>query len=219
MLNLSCEARTQARSENGPNLEPVRPSENFACRIKEANEYLGYIAWSDVYMSINKPKEAEEVLIDLTQHFPRFPHAYLKLWDFRFRRGKFVESIDPIEELFVKIGDFHTIPEIRIALVPLLYAKNLYKIDQHVFAFELLQNEFCKRPVYTVFLYFLAKFAVLSEHQNFKGTAIGILQECLRSCVSQRKAKILYLLGIAYKEIGQPLEAFDLFEKSLEYYK
>lgn len=69
--------------------------------------------------------------------------------------------MEPIEELFVKIGDFHTIPEIRITLVPLMYAKSLFKLKQYVFAFELLQNEFCKRPIYTVFLYFLAKFAIL----------------------------------------------------------
>lgn len=88
-----------------------------------------------------------------------------------------MECIEPIEELFVKLGDFHTIPEIKIALIPLLYAKSLFKINHHVYAFELLQNEFCKRPVYTVFLYFLGKFAIISEQQNFKGTAIGILQE------------------------------------------
>jgi hypothetical protein len=79
------------------------------------------------------------------------------------------------------MGDFYVIPEIKIALIPLLYAKSLYYINQFVFAFELLQNEFCKRPVYTVFLYFLGKFAVLSGQKTFKGTAIGILQECLRS--------------------------------------
>jgi tetratricopeptide (TPR) repeat protein len=127
--------------------------------------------------------------------------------------------MEPIEELFVKISDFHTIPEIRITLVPLMYAKSLFQIKQYVFAFELLQNEFCKRPIYTVFLYFLAKFAILCGEKNFKGTAIGILQECLRSCISQRKAKILYYLGVAYKEMNQPLLAFDYFEKSLEYYK
>lgn len=129
-------------SKNNINIKSVKPPEDYAIRIKAISEYLGYIAWSDIYASLNKNSEAEEVLMDLCEAYPRFPHAFLKLWEHRFQRGKYLECIDPIEELFVKMSDFHTIPEIRIALVPLLYAKSLYQIEQHVFAFELLQNEF-----------------------------------------------------------------------------
>lgn len=214
LLNLSCKARAQL-----DDIQPLRPPEDYAIRIKDVSEYLGYIAWAEIYISLNKDEEAEEVLSDLWSAYPKFPHAFLKLWDFMFKKKRYYDSIQPIEELFVKIGDFYTIPEVRIAMVPLLYAKTLFHIGQYVFAFELLQNEFCKRPIYTVFLYFLGKFAVLSDPINFKGTAIGILQECMRSCVTQRKAKIQFYLGLAYKKIDQPLKAFDYFEKSLELYK
>ena len=219
LLNLSWEAAIESRAEGGQDYEPSGKPEEYALKIKEIHKYLGYIAWSDAYAALGKAAEAEEVLVDLVDVYPRFPHAYIKLWDIRFKNEKYLEWIEPIEELFIKVGDFYTIPELQIAMIPLIYAKSLYQIKQYVFVFELLQNEFCKRPIYTVFLYFLGKFAVKSSQINFMGTAIGILQECLRSCVNQRKANILFLLGIAYKETGQPLVAFDYFEKSLDYYK
>ena len=217
LLLIGWESRKKANEIKKETFSPKKPAEEYAVQIKEISDYLGYIAWSEIYLSCGKDEDAEEVLSDLCYTYPRFPHAFLKLWDLRFRKKQYMESIEPIEELFVRIGDFHTIPEIRVALIPLLYAKTLFEVKQYVFALELLQNEFCKRPVYTVFLYYLGKFALLWD-EKFKGTAIGILQECLRSCVSQRKAKILHYLGLAYQDIGQQMTAFDYFEKSSEYY-
>lgn len=147
-------------SENMPDLTPVAPPEDYACRIKNHHQYLGYIAWSEVYESLGKHQEVEEILLDLVEIFPKHPHAFLKLWDLKYKAGEYYECLDYIEELFIKMGDFYTIPEIRIAFVPLLYAKSLFKIKQYVFTLELLQNEFCKRPLYTIFLYFFGKYAV-----------------------------------------------------------
>ena len=59
----------------------------------------------------------------------------------------------------------------------------------------------------------------MSDLKNFRGSAIGIMQECLRSCVSYRKAEINYYLGIAYKKQHQPLKAFEYFQTSYELYK
>ncbi|CAI2369054.1 unnamed protein product [Moneuplotes crassus] len=219
LLVLSCEARDRANKAKDICVSPEKPAEEYAVRIKEISDYLGYIAWSEIYICAGKVTDAEEVLEDLCYTFPTFPHAFLKLWDHRFGKEDYIKSIEPIEDIFLRIADFHTIPEIRIAIVPLMYAKTLMKLNQYVYAFELLQNEFCKRPVYTVFLYFLGKFALSSGEKRFKGTAIGILQECMRSCVSQRKAKILYYLGNAYKDRNQPMKAFDYYEQSIEYFR
>lgn len=123
-------------------MTPSASPEDYAIRIKHLNQYLGYLAWVEVYESLGKLEDAEDVLIDLIQTYPKFPHAFLKLWDFRFRAKQYYDCMDPIEELFLKMGDFYTIPEIRITLVPLLYAKSLFQINQYVFTFELLQNEF-----------------------------------------------------------------------------
>jgi hypothetical protein len=133
LLNLSCEAREMCSSEDMPNLEPSGPPEDYACRIKSLNPYLGYLAWAEVYHSLGKTQEEEDLILDLTEQYPKHPHAFLKLWDFRFRAKNYYDCLDPIEELFIKMGDFYTIPEIRIALVPLLYAKSLFKIKQYAF--------------------------------------------------------------------------------------
>ena len=101
----------------------------------------------------------------------------------------------------------------------MLYAKSLFKMKQYVFTLELLQNEFCKRPLYTIFLYSFGKYAVKCEQKIFRGCGIGILEECMRSCLSQRRAKIKYYLGIAFKDLNQPLKAFKHFEESSEFFR
>lgn len=59
----------------------------------------------------------------------------------------------------------------------------------------------------------------MSELKNFRGSAIGILQECLRSCVTQRKAEVNYYLGVVYRKAQQPLKAFEYFQTSYTMYK
>jgi tetratricopeptide (TPR) repeat protein len=65
----------------------------------------------------------------------------------------------------------------------------------------------------------LGKYEVLSDLKNFRGSAIGILQECLRSCVTYRKAEINYYLGLVYKKLQQPMKAFEYFQSSYQLYK
>jgi len=60
LLNLSCKARAQL-----DDIQPLRPPEDYAIRIKDVSEYLGYIAWAEIYISLDKDEEAEEVLSDL----------------------------------------------------------------------------------------------------------------------------------------------------------
>jgi hypothetical protein len=59
----------------------------------------------------------------------------------------------------------------------------------------------------------------MSEMKNFIGSAIGILQECLRSCVTHRKAEINYYLGLVYRKAQQPLKAFEYFQTSYTMFK
>lgn len=45
-----------------------------------------------------------------------------------------------------------------------------------------------------------------SIQKNFIGSAIGALEECLRSQVKERHPKISYLLGRAFLELKRPLK-------------
>lgn len=65
LLNLSCEARMLANSRECISIEPLRSPEDYAIRIRAVSPYMGYIAWADVYESMGKTQEAEEVLTDL----------------------------------------------------------------------------------------------------------------------------------------------------------
>jgi hypothetical protein len=42
--------------------------------------------------------------------------------------------------------------------------------------------------------------------RNYIGSAIGALEECLRSQVKERHAKLYYMLGKVYRDIGRPLK-------------
>ena len=117
--------------------------------------------------------------------YPKLPHAFFRKWREEYDREQYLDSLGPMEELFLKEEDMYTIPEIKI-IVGLLYAKSLAKTNQYVLACELIQNEFYKKPTHTSYLYFYAKYAVQSPLPNFHWTAIGIFKECLNSCVSQR---------------------------------
>lgn len=101
----------------------------------------------------------------------------------------------------------------------MLYAKALFIEKHYITSFEILQNAFCKRPTFTIFLFELGKYEVLSDVKNFRGSAIGILQECLRSCVTHRKAEVNYYLGLVYKKLQQPLKAFEYFQTSYQQFK
>ncbi len=43
--------------------------------------------------------------------------------------------------------------------------------------------------------------------KNYIGSALGALEECLRSTVKERQPKVTYFLGKAYKEMNRPLKA------------
>lgn len=72
-------------------IKPISPAEDYAIRIKSVSEYMGYISWAEIYFSLGKKEEAEEVLIDLCDTYPRYPHAFLKLWDMRFRDKRYMD--------------------------------------------------------------------------------------------------------------------------------
>jgi hypothetical protein len=91
LLLLSCEARVLKNTGKNILIESVSHAEDYAIRIKSVSEYLGYISWSEIYLSLDKKEEAEEVLVDLCDTYPRFPHAFLKLWDLRFREGRYMD--------------------------------------------------------------------------------------------------------------------------------
>lgn len=193
--------------------------EDYAIRIKEINSYLGELCFAEIQLfDPDKVTKGRESLLLIVEKFPTYPHAFLRLCIHDYVSGHYSHALDTIEQMYSNYQDFETIPELETGIT-LLYAKTLFKEKHYVASFEVLQEAFCKRPNFTVFLYELGKYEIMSDMKNFRGSAIGILQECLRSCVSYRKAEINYYLGIAFKKSQQPLKAFEYFQTSFELYK
>ena len=72
----------------------------------------------------------------------------------------------------------------------MVYAKSLFTMQEFARVFTLLQLEYSRAPHYTSLLYLYGKYVVLSATQEFMGSGIGALEECLRSCVTFRHANI-----------------------------
>jgi hypothetical protein len=53
-----------------------------------------------------------------------------------------------------------------------------------------LQLEYSKAPHFTSLLYLYGKFAITSGLNEFMGSAIGALDECLRQCLPHRHQNI-----------------------------
>jgi predicted Zn-dependent protease len=81
--------------------------------IKKADEYFGYLAWAEIYVSTKDKREvAIQVLEDLTRDYPNKPQAYLRLWDIYNVTGNKSKSYDIAEKLFL-YGTGYSSIEIR----------------------------------------------------------------------------------------------------------
>lgn len=105
----------------------------------------------------------------------------------------------------------------------LLTAKALFKAGKFVRCFELLQNQFMLTPSFTVLLFVFGKYVIKAMHQEiitfrktgssidsgFLGAGIGALEECTRTCMSERQDIIQYWIGKAYLLLNMPLKTYQ----------
>ena len=193
-------------------LVPKREAEEYALRLKKESQYMGYIAWAEVNLSREKKREfGIRILKDVSEEYKERPHAYLRLWRIYWEEKDYSRSLEQVEKLFLYMGSIGS-AEIR-TITALLYSKSLFAMEEYLRSFNLLQHEFSLNTEYSIFLYQFGKQAVRSKLTNFFGSAIGSLEECLRSCVEQRHSKVFYYIGLAYYNLGRPLTAFDWFFK------
>ena len=216
ILILSIEKISLMKNNKSVSSSIIKSPTIYASKIMKLNKYFGYIAWVEVYLKDKtKLKLANEVLFDLMTEYPNSPHAFLRKWRKEYESDAYLDWILPIEELFLKDEEMNWIPELKI-IIALLYSKSLAKTNQFILACELVQNEFYKKPTHTAFLYYYGKYAWLSPHPNFQWVSIGVLKECLKSCISQRSVKVNYYLGLAFHKTTQILKGMKYFEKSKE---
>ena len=60
----------------------LEPPQVTAARIREIDDYYGYLAWTEVFMNDNLVHKGLHVLQELIRCFPTRPEAYFKLWEY-----------------------------------------------------------------------------------------------------------------------------------------
>ena len=89
--------------------------------IKKADEYVGYLAWAEVYLSTKDKREVGiQVLEDLVRDHPNRPQAYLRLWNIYNLTGNKNKSYEIAEKLFL-YGTGYSSIEIRYFSSPLTH--------------------------------------------------------------------------------------------------
>jgi tetratricopeptide (TPR) repeat protein len=187
--------------------EDIEPPQHYAVKIKDLDNYYGYLAWAEIYFKQrNQWDKAIAVLKELVRIEPTRPEAYIRLWLWHYRSMKTYEPAeDIIEQAFIKATDNET-PIYRV-LIYLMYAKTLFKRTKIRNALELLQRQYLEHPTYPIFLYHYGKMCAKSEITKFAGIASDTLSECLRVCASDYHGGVWYWLFKAYLTARLPLDA------------
>ncbi|CAG9330030.1 unnamed protein product [Blepharisma stoltei] len=191
----------------------IEVPQHYATKIKDIDNYYGYLAWSAIFSSEGKEQKSLDIIKELARLNPTKPEAHLFLWDYYYHKIQDYSAAEDVStEAFLKITEY----ECYNVLSCIKYAKSLFKNGKYRNCFELLQQKFLEHPTYTVFLYQYGKLCTKSEDYSFNGSAIGALQECLRICDKGRYGVIHYWLAKAFLLGRHPIDAYYSMESALE---
>ena len=169
----------------------LEPPQYFATKIKELDNYFGYLAWVEVIFSRNEWKIGIDILLELIRIYGGRPEAYLKLWEHYYYTVKDYERAeDAAAEAILKVtsNDYHQ----YYILLSIFLSKALFKLKKIRECLDFLQRKFIENPTYPVFLYHYGRFCTKCEDYLFNGSAIGALNECIRLCDVSRYGLIYY---------------------------
>lgn len=90
--------------------------------------------------------------------------------------------------------------------------------------FEKLQSQFIKHSNYSSLLYLYGKYIIKSQKYEFKeidqffGSGIGALEECLNTCVPEFLGRINFYIGLAYsfssKNNKMPIKTLNYWKEA-----
>ncbi|CAG9320552.1 unnamed protein product [Blepharisma stoltei] len=186
----------------------------YATKIKEIDNYYGYLAWAEIYAQDRNYKKSIEILKELVKIYANRPEAYMKLWQiYYYTIRDYNASEDIAAEAFIRLGgtdnsQYHS-------LLWISYAKSFFKLRKYSNCFELLQQKYIENSSFPIFLYQYGRLCIKSEVYFFTGSAIGALQECLRLCDKGRYGSIYYWLSKGLLMNRQYTEALKAMKKAL----
>lgn len=189
--------------------EEIESPQYYASKIKEIDDFYGYLAWSEVLIrsqaGINKEK-SEGILNELMQAYPSRPEVYIKLWYHYYSSKLYPEAISVAETAFLKLAEYSG--EYSI-VINLNYARSLFKMEKYRSCLELLQMMYTQNSQHSVYLYHYGRMCLKSKDTLFLGSAIGALEECLKTCGEYRHANIYYWLVEGYLMGNDKVQAFN----------
>lgn len=190
----------------------IEMPEYYASKLKKIDEYFGSLAWSKILLK-KEPIKGEVLLKELIHIYPKKPEAYLSLWNYYYYTVKdYKSALEVAEKTFVcEVGK----PGKYSVIISLNYARSLFKNEKRRSCYELLQLEYTRHSLFTVILYHYGRFCVKGKDSFFLGSAIGALEECLKSCSENRHGQIYYWLAQAYLQADEKIEAFNCAKKGV----
>ncbi|OMJ76044.1 hypothetical protein SteCoe_24679 [Stentor coeruleus] len=173
-----------------------------AARIREIDDYYGYLAWSEVFMNDGLKEKSLHVLHELIRCFPTRPEAYFKLWEHYTKNAQHKQALQIASECFIRV-DY---PEYSV-ITSLHLAKSNFLLSNIHKALELLQQKHIEKPIFTVYLYQYGKLCIKTQDITYIPSGIGALTEVLRNCDKERLFKIYYWLYKGYLILQEHVSA------------
>lgn len=169
----------------------VQNSRFYASKIKNLDNYYGYLAWAKIFLK-EKNENAIKILLNLIETYPKGPEAYYLAWDYYFANKDYQRCKDIAAEAFLLITDGESLDYYIIFC--LRFAKSYFFIGNLPHCLEILVQKYFDHPDFTIFLYSFAKYCVKSEDQVYTGVARGTLKELVRLSHTSGLGLIYYWL-------------------------
>ena len=189
--------------------QEIECPQHYASKIKEIDDFYGYLAWSEVYIrsqAHSNQEKSENILKELIKLYPSRPEAYIKLWYYYYSSESYGLSLSVSESAFLKLaqssGEYTVI-------INLNYARSLFKMKKYRSSFELLQMMYTQYSQYSIYLYHYGRLCLKSKDSVFLGSAVGALEECLKICSEYRYGSIYYWLMIGYLMGNDKVQAYN----------
>ena len=196
--------------------QEIESPQHYASRIKEIDNFYGYLAWSEVLMrsetSANKDR-SEAVLQELIQVYPSRPESYIKLWYHYYASKSYSLSLSVAEAAFLKLAE--SAGEYTV-IINLNYARSLFKMEKFRSCFELLQMMYTQYSQYSVYLYHYGRLCLKSKDAVFLGSAVGALEECIKICSEYRHGGIYYWLMVGYILGNDKVQAYSYAKTGIQ---
>lgn len=189
--------------------------EFYASRIKEKNEYYGYLAWAEIYYRRNDHQNFNHLISELINKLGKKPEAYIKQWKFAYYTMKdYTFAEDIVTEAMLKINSE---TNFQYYIIFCIYASKVYfKQQRYKECFGFLQRKFVEHPTYPVLLFQFGKLSIKSEDFRYNGAAIAALKESIRLCDETRLGGIYYWLTKAFMLARLHDDAYKSALKALE---